>query len=89
MFNNQDVCCVSAKIVKAKIDFDSFDDLKKIIKDFEQDIIGVRSLTMYKNFVHKTVSLIRPWGFNETIIIGGPYSTRNYTTALMDSNIEL
>jgi len=80
---------IKGKIAKARIDFDSFDELKTIICDFKPDVIGVRSLNVYKDFFHKTISLIRQWGIPVPIIAGGPYATSNYRTMLQDKNIDL
>lgn len=80
---------INGKIAKSRIDFNSYDELKKLIEDFKPDVIGVRTLTFFRKFFHKTVSLIRQWGINVPIISGGPYASSDYTSALKDRNIDL
>lgn len=80
---------ISGKIAKSQIDFDSYEDLKKLIVEFQPDVIGIRTLTYFKNFFHKAISLIRQWGFNVPIITGGPYATSSYSTMLQDKNIDI
>jgi amino acid adenylation domain-containing protein/non-ribosomal peptide synthase protein (TIGR01720 family) len=52
-------------------------------------VIGVRSLTFYRDFFHKSIGLVRQWGFAGPIIAGGPYATRNPDTLIQDKNIDL
>ncbi|MGD2090341.1 MAG: AMP-binding protein [Candidatus Aminicenantes bacterium] len=80
---------INGKIYKAKIDFDSFNQLRPLICDFRPHLIGIRTLSYYKNFFHQTVSLIRQWGINVPIIAGGPYGTSDYKLVLQDPNVAL
>jgi len=80
---------MAGQILKSRIDFDSYDELKARLEEFRPDVIGVRSLTFYRDFYHKTISLLRLWGFGGPIIAGGPYATRNTETLLQDRNIDL
>ncbi|MCK4763369.1 MAG: AMP-binding protein, partial [Candidatus Aminicenantes bacterium] len=80
---------INGKIIKSRIDFDNYEDLKTLLDDFQPDVIGVRTLTFYKDFFHKTISLIRQWGFAGPLIAGGPYATRNTAPLLQDRNIDL
>jgi len=80
---------IFGKIAKPRIDFDSYDELKVLIEDFKPDIIGIRSMTFYKDFFHKTISIIRNWGIKVPIIAGGPYATSDYKVLLKDRNIDL
>lgn len=80
---------IDGKIAKARIDFNSFHDLKQLIDDYKPDVIGVRSLTYYRNFFHKTIALIRQWGFKSPIITGGPYATSSCSAVLNDRNIDM
>jgi amino acid adenylation domain-containing protein len=79
---------VKGKIAKPLIDFDNYRELKLLLEEFKPDVIGVRSLSIYKDFFHKTISLIRQWGYNIPIIAGGPYPTSEYKTILQDKNID-
>jgi amino acid adenylation domain-containing protein len=80
---------IDGRIAKSRIDFDGFEQLKSLVVEFRPDIIGVRSLNFYKDFFHKTVSLIRQWGVTVPIIAGGPYATSNYAAMLQDPHIDL
>jgi amino acid adenylation domain-containing protein/non-ribosomal peptide synthase protein (TIGR01720 family) len=80
---------VDGKILKSRIDFDSYEELKKELEAFKPDVIGVRSLTFYRDFFHKTIGLMRQWGFEGPIIAGGPYATRNPNTLIQDRHIDL
>jgi amino acid adenylation domain-containing protein/non-ribosomal peptide synthase protein (TIGR01720 family) len=81
-------CSVTGKIAKAYIDFDTYDELRVLLEEFKPDVIGVRSLSIYKDFFHKTISLIRQWGYDVPVIVGGPYPTSEYNTILQDKNID-
>jgi amino acid adenylation domain-containing protein len=80
---------IRGKIAKSGIDFDSFDQLKSLVHRFQPDVIGIRTLTFFKDFFHKTISLIRQWGIDVPIIVGGPYATSSWQTVIQDSNIDL
>jgi len=80
---------INARIAKSRIDFDSFEELRKILEEFKPHIIGLRTLTYYRDFFHLTASMIRHWGYNIPIIAGGPYATGDYHSLLRDKNIDL
>jgi amino acid adenylation domain-containing protein len=80
---------VEVKIAKSRIDFDDFDSLKDLLAEFSPQVIGVRTLSFYKDFFHKTISLIRQWGVEAMIVAGGPYATSSTSTMLLDRNIDL
>ncbi|MCK4258700.1 MAG: non-ribosomal peptide synthase/polyketide synthase, partial [Halanaerobiales bacterium] len=80
---------IDGRIYKSGTDFDSFAELKAIIDEYQPDLIGIRTLSFYKDFFHQTVSNLRIWGINVPIITGGPYATSEYTTILKDKNIDL
>jgi len=80
---------VDGRIYKSGIDFDSFKELKIIIDEYKPDLIGIRTLTFFKDFFHQTVLLIRQWGINVPIITGGPYASSDYNTILKDKNIDI
>ncbi|UCH92667.1 MAG: amino acid adenylation domain-containing protein, partial [Candidatus Aminicenantes bacterium] len=80
---------VCGKIAKSRIDFDNYKELKTLIEDFKPDIIGIRALDFYKDFFHKTVSLIKQWKANVPIIAGGPYATSSYKKILKDTNVDI
>ena len=80
---------IDGKILKSRLDFDGFEALKGQLEAFRPQVIGVRSLTFYRDFMHQTVGLIRQWGFDVPIIAGGPYATRNSRTLLQDRHTDL
>ncbi len=80
---------INGKILKSKMDFDSFTELKAVISDFKPDLIGLRALSVYKNFFHLSVSKIKHWFPQIPIIAGGPYATSDYKLMLQDKNIDL
>lgn len=80
---------VNVRVVKSRIDFDSYEDLKEMIQSFKPDIIGIRTLTFFKDFFHETAALIRQWGFQMPLVVGGPYGTTDYQTILQDPNVTL
>ncbi|MDQ1350668.1 MAG: AMP-binding protein [Acidobacteriota bacterium] len=80
---------INGKIAKSRIDFDSYGELKLLLEDFKPDLIGIRTLTFYRQFFHKTAANVRQWGIDVPIIVGGPYATSDYEAILQDSNIDL
>ncbi len=80
---------VRLKIAKARVDFDNYDELKRLLMEYRPQLIGIRSLTFYKHFFHKTISYIRNWGFDAPIVAGGPYASSDYATILNDSHIDV
>ncbi|MGD2086833.1 MAG: SDR family NAD(P)-dependent oxidoreductase [Candidatus Aminicenantes bacterium] len=80
---------VWGKIAKSRIDFDSYDELKNLVKEFKPGLIGIRTLSFYKEFFHQTVLQMRQWGIDVPIVAGGPYATSDYRLILQDTNIDL
>jgi amino acid adenylation domain-containing protein len=80
---------IRGKIAKARIDFDSYAALKKMILEFDPHLIGIRTLTFYKEFFHETVAMIRQWGVIAPIAAGGPYATSDYRLLLQDNHVDL
>jgi amino acid adenylation domain-containing protein len=80
---------INGKVVKSRIDFDSYEELKQVLEEFKPDLIGLRTLTYYKDFFHQTAAVIRQWGINVPVIAGGPYATSDYASLLQDKNINM
>jgi len=80
---------IDGRIYKSGEDFDSFEELRTLVEAYKPELIGIRSLTFYKEFFHETVSLLRQWGVTVPIIAGGPYATSDYDTILRDKHINL
>lgn len=79
---------IDGKILKAMIDFDSFDELKTLIDSLRPEVIGIRTLSLYKKFFHQTVALVRKWCPSSAIIAGGPYATSEPSSVLQDRNVD-
>ena len=80
---------IEGKLMKSRIDFDNYEELNNIIDDFKPDLIGVSAMTFHKDFFHSAISEIRKGGYNNTLIVGGPYPTTSYNEVLVDKNIDL
>jgi amino acid adenylation domain-containing protein len=80
---------IHGKIAKSRIDFDNFAELKGLLDEFKPDLIGIRTLTYFKEFFHKSISMMRQWGVDVPIIAGGPYATSDYKTILQDKHVDL
>ncbi|HLP62306.1 MAG TPA: condensation domain-containing protein, partial [Candidatus Deferrimicrobium sp.] len=80
---------VWGKIAKSRIDFDGFDELKELLREFKPHLIGIRTLSYYKEFFHRTVLMIREWGIDAPIVAGGPYATSDYRLILQDANVDV
>ncbi|NIM18027.1 MAG: amino acid adenylation domain-containing protein [Candidatus Aminicenantes bacterium] len=80
---------INGKIIKSRLDFDNYQELRDLLSEFKPDVIGVRTLTYYKDFFHKTIDVIRQYGIDVPIIAGGPYATSDFATLLQDDNIDV
>ncbi len=80
---------IDGRIYKSGNDFDSFADLKKLVDDYQPDLVGIRCLTFFREFFHETVSMLRQWGVTVPIFTGGPYASSDYDTILKDKNVDL
>lgn len=80
---------VEGRLYKSLIDFDSFDELHKLVEDFQPHIIGVRAMTFYSGFFHDAIAHLRDQGIDTPIIVGGPYPTASFADILKDRNIDL
>ncbi len=80
---------IHGKVQKAMVDFDSFEELKNLVTKFRPQVIGIRSLSIYKEFLHKSISLMKQWCPETAIVLGGPYGTSEYKTAISDWNIDI
>jgi len=78
---------VAGKIYKSRIDFDTYEELYNLIISFSPDIIGIRTLSLYKSFFHKVIAYIRERGISTPIIAGGPYASASYEDLLQDKNV--
>ncbi|MCU0288457.1 MAG: AMP-binding protein, partial [Acidobacteria bacterium] len=80
---------INGKIAKSRIDFDSYHELKTLVAEFKPDVIGLRTLTFFKDFFHIVISRIREWGFHGPVVSGGPYATSDYLSLLQDKNVDV
>ena len=79
---------INGKIVKSFVDYDSFDDLIRIISTLKPDLIGIRTLSFFKHFFADTVKAIREYDNNVPIIAGGPHPTIDYENVLLENDIQ-
>ena len=80
---------INGKIIKSKVDFDSYDQLNNVIDDFDPDLIGIGTMTFHKDFFHKAIKNIREHGYKKMIFCGGPHPTTSYSEVLNDKNIDV
>lgn len=80
---------INGKIAKSRIDFDTDEELQALLTKFKPDVIGIRSLSFFKDFFHRTTAMIRQWGVDVPIIAGGPYATSSFEDILKDPGIDL
>jgi amino acid adenylation domain-containing protein len=80
---------INGKVAKSRIDFDHYRELKALLEEFKPDVIGIRTLTFYRDFFHVTTAMIRQWGVEVPIVAGGPYATSDYETILQDKHVDL
>jgi len=80
---------IEGKIAKSRIDFENFDELTALLNEFKPDVIGIRSLTVYKELFHRAASQVKHWRGNVPVIAGGPYATSDYSSILHDRNIDV
>ncbi len=80
---------INGKIAKSRVDFDSFEELNQLIKDFKPDLIGIRTLSYHKEFFHQTIEIIKKSYKDIPIVAGGPYASSDYEALLQDDNVDL
>jgi amino acid adenylation domain-containing protein len=80
---------IDGRIYKSGNDFNSFEELKELVEQFNPDLVGIRTLTFFREFLHETAALLRQWGVDVPIITGGPYASSDFDTILKDRNIDL
>lgn len=80
---------INGMVAKSRIDFDSSLELRQMVESFRPDLIGIRTLSLYQEFFHSTVALLRQWGITAPVITGGPYATSSIGQVLKDRNIDL
>ncbi len=80
---------IKGKVIKTRVDFNSYEELNEIIKKYNPDAIGASVMTFHKDFFHSIVKSIRENGYEKTIIAGGPHPTTSYQEVLKDSNVDI
>ncbi|MCG8670719.1 MAG: radical SAM protein [Pseudomonadales bacterium] len=80
---------VDGKIMKSRLDFDSFEELVEQVKAYKPDLIGFRAMTFYRGFFHDSVAALRDAGIETPVVVGGPYPTASYEDVVKDENIDL
>ena len=79
---------IDGKIIKSFIDFDSFEEMNTLIADFKPDLIGIRTLSYYKNFFRDSIAEIRLHHKTVPIIAGGPHPTIACDEVLRENDIQ-
>jgi len=80
---------INGKIAKSRLDFDSLSELRALLEEFKPQVLGIRSISFFRDFFHETVAAIRNWGFDIPIVTGGPYATVDSETILKDRHIDI
>jgi amino acid adenylation domain-containing protein len=80
---------IDGRVYKSGNDFDSFEELRELVMKYQPQLIGIRTLTFFREFFHETVSQLRQWGVEAPIITGGPYASSDYDTILKDDFVQL
>ncbi len=80
---------IEGRILKSRLDFDSYDEAVKVVNDFNPDVIGISTMTFYRDFCHRLISFLREKGIKTPLFVGGPYPTGDFENVLKDRNIDL
>ncbi len=80
---------IEGKILKSRIDFNSYEAMKEEITSYKPDVIGIRTLTYHKEFFKESVRFIRKMGYDKIIIAGGPYATSSYEELLQENDVDI
>ena len=80
---------VEGRIYKSGVDFDSIGELITILNEFEPDLIGMRTMSYYKQFFSYIIREIRAIGCKVPIIAGGPHPTIMPEECLRENDIQL
>jgi len=80
---------VKVKVAQSRIDFDNHDELRRLVEEFKPHLIGLRTLSCYREFFHRTLTLMRQWGIETPIIAGGPYATSDHVMLVHEPDIDL
>lgn len=63
---------VEIKIISTIIDLERIDDLRRVLKEFSPDIVGIRSVLFYIDKVNQVSIMTKKVLTNSLIIVGGP-----------------
>jgi amino acid adenylation domain-containing protein len=80
---------IHGQIFKSGVDFDSFRELRELVTGFQPDLVGIRTLSYYREFFHQALSLLKQWGITAPIISGGPYASSDHRFILQDPNLDI
>jgi radical SAM superfamily enzyme YgiQ (UPF0313 family) len=79
---------IDIKIVDARCNNFSTAILKKIIFDYQPHLLGLTSMHLEKEEAHSIAKLAKEIIPSVKIVIGGPYASAGYYSALEDKNID-
>jgi radical SAM superfamily enzyme YgiQ (UPF0313 family) len=80
---------VNGKLLKTFIDFDNYEELARQLDEFQPDVIGIRTMSYFKEFFHEVVDTIRAMGWTIPILTGGPHATADHKDCLRNPNVDL
>jgi radical SAM superfamily enzyme YgiQ (UPF0313 family) len=80
---------VQCKVIKSHADFDSHEALTEIVRAYRPALIGLRSMTYYRDFMHEIVAHLRDEGIDAPVVVGGAHPTTAYERVLEDKNIDV
>jgi radical SAM superfamily enzyme YgiQ (UPF0313 family) len=80
---------VQCKVIKSHADFDNHEELVAIVRAYGPALIGLRSMTYYRDFMHEIVAHLRDKGVEAPVVVGGAHPTTAYERVLEDKNIDL
>ncbi|MBS4097959.1 MAG: AMP-binding protein [Sulfuricella sp.] len=80
---------VATQVAKSRIDFASFAELQALLGECRPQLVGIRTLSRFRDFFHETVSLLRNWLPGVPIVTGGPYASSEFATILANRSVDV
>lgn len=76
------------RIVNARVDFNSYDEMIELVQEFNPEIVCLRSLTITYEQLFKAAERVKAWNPNCVVIAGGPYPTSEPEFCAMSNYID-
>ncbi|MDD5629217.1 MAG: amino acid adenylation domain-containing protein, partial [Elusimicrobia bacterium] len=80
---------VQVRIAKSRVDFAGTEELARLARDFGPDLIGIRTLTFYRELFHRAAARLKALLPGVPIVAGGPYATSDHASLLADPGVDL